>query len=71
MQGIINVSIEICIEATNETAAREYAAIHGINMSRSRWYPHRGGHCGRIYSNNTELPPPQQFAANMRAAAAD
>ncbi len=71
MEGIISVSIDICIEATNETVAREYATIHGINMSHSRWYPHLDGRRGRIYSNNTELPPPQQSAAHMITAARD
>jgi hypothetical protein len=60
MKDIIKVSIEICIEASTEIAAREYASIHGINATnRSPWRRHPSGDGGgRLYFalNSSELP---------------
>ena len=59
MKDIIKVSIEICIEASTEVAAREYASTHGINATnRSPWRRHPSGDGGRLYFslNSSELP---------------
>jgi hypothetical protein len=49
MKDISNVSIEICIEANNETAARELAATYGMNSTHSPWYRNQSGEGGRLY----------------------
>jgi hypothetical protein len=59
MKDIVKVSIEICIEASTETAAREYASKHGMNTAnRSPWRRHHSGDGGRLYFalNSSELP---------------
>lgn len=46
----IKISIEVRIEASNESAARQYAARHGIDVSRAKWFPNLGGKDGRLYA---------------------
>ncbi len=46
----IKISIEVRIDADSESAARQYAATYGINVTRSEWCPNSGGKDGRLYA---------------------
>jgi hypothetical protein len=49
----IKISIELRIEAPSESAARQYASAHGIDVSNGKWYPNHGGNGGRLYATST------------------
>ena len=48
--GDITISIEVRIEAGSESAARQYAAMHGIDATRAKWFANLGGKGGRLYA---------------------
>lgn len=48
--GDIKISIEVRIEAGTESAARQYAAVHGIDGTLAKWFPNPVGKGGRLYA---------------------
>ena len=49
----IKISIEVRIEAPSESAARQCASAHGIDVDAGKWYPNHGGDGGRLYVTST------------------
>ena len=49
----IKVSIEVRIEADSESAARQYAATHGIDVNSAKWAPNGDDKGGRLYAAST------------------
>ena len=52
----IKISIELRIEANSESAARRYAAKHGINIGDAKWYPNRESKGGGKFYASTNTP---------------
>jgi hypothetical protein len=53
----IRVSIEIRIEAISESAARQYAARHDIDVHQAKWSPNGDDNGGRLYAASTFIVP--------------
>lgn len=51
----IKVSIEIRIEAISESAARQYAARHGIDVQQAKWSANSDDEGGRLYAASTVI----------------
>jgi hypothetical protein len=50
----IKISIELCVEATSESAARHYAVTHGVDTSAAKWSPdHDGKGRGKLYASTS------------------
>ncbi len=49
----IKVSIEVRIEAISESAARQYAAKHGIDVNHAKWASNGDDKGGRLYAAST------------------
>lgn len=45
----VTISIEMRIEAGSESAAREYAAMYGIDVTLAKWQRNCNGKGGRLY----------------------
>ncbi len=71
----IKISIEIRIDAGSESAARQYATAHGIDVTRSEWCPNDSGKDGRLYAaatapfSSSHFPPRNHRNEVMRAVA--
>ncbi|MET3133144.1 hypothetical protein AAKU55_003429 [Oxalobacteraceae bacterium GrIS 1.11] len=57
MNDILQVSIEICIEASSEIAAQRYALAWGIDMRHCKWNRDRNGEGGRLYASEIQTTP--------------
>lgn len=53
--GIISVSFEVCIRAKNELTARQYAALHNLDVTKCKWSHDHDGESGRLYASDTEI----------------
>ncbi len=62
--GIISVSFEVCIRANNELAARQYAALHNLNLTKSKWSCDHDGKSGRLYASDTMIDRTNDPTAN-------
>lgn len=53
--GIISVSFEVCIRAKNELTARQYAALHNLDVTKCKWSRDHDGKSGRLYASDTTI----------------
>ncbi len=53
IMGNVKMNIEVRIEADDESAARHYAATHGIDVSNAKWASNGVGKNGRLYTAST------------------